>query len=124
MKYYLGLFALLLTMSCQTMRTSTSTALNVDTDLNSKTTADLVVSPNKIHFDYKPTKSERKAGFNVVINNATAAALKANGDADVLVARQYEAVYKQRMFGKKMKSIRITGYPASYKNFRKVESEK
>lgn len=106
------------------MRTSTSTALNVDTDLNSKTTADLVVSPNKIHFDYKPTKSERKAGFNVVVNNATAAALKANGDADVLVARQYEAVYKQRMFGKKMKSIRITGYPASYKNFRKVESEK
>jgi len=119
----LGSLLIILMSSCSLMRTSTSTTMNVDSSLISVTTADLQVSDTKISYTYHPKKQDRKAGLNHVISNAVAAALKENGNADVLVERQYEAVFKSRMFGKKIKSVTITGYPATYKNF-KVESYK
>ena len=118
----LGLLLIISVSSCSLLRTSTSTTMNVDSSLTSTTTADLQVSDVKISYTYYPKKQERKAGLNHVISNA-AAALKENGNADILVERQYEAVFKLRMFGKKIKSVTITGYPATYKNF-KVESFK
>ena len=119
----LGLLLIISVSSCSLLRTSTSTTMNVDSSLTSTTTADLQVSDVKISYTYYPKKQERKAGLSHVISNAVAAALKENGNADILVERQYEAVFKLRMFGKKIKSVTITGYPATYKNF-KVESFK
>lgn len=119
----LGLLLIISVSSCSLLRTSTSTTMNVDSSLTSTTTADLQVSDVKISYTYYPKKQERKAGLNHVISNAVAAALKENGNADILVERQYEAVFKLRMLGKKIKSVTITGYPATYKNF-KVESFK
>lgn len=118
-----GLLLVILVSSCSLLRTSTSTTMNVDSSLISTTTADLQVSDVKISYTYYPKKQDRKAGLNHVISNATAVALKENGNADILVERQYEVVFKSRLFGKKIKSVTITGYPATYKNF-KVEPYK
>ena len=96
----LGLLLIISVSSCSLLRTSTSTTMNVDSSLTSTTTADLQVSDVKISYTYYPKKQERKAGLNHVISNAVAAALKENGNADILVERQYEAVFKLRMFGK------------------------
>ncbi len=125
MKHFLfGLLLALFVSSCSMFRTSTSTTMNVNSSLSSTTIADLDISNVKVSYTYYPKKQDRKAGMTHVIDNAVAATLKANGNADVLVERQYEAVFKSRMFGhKKMKSVTVTGYPAIYKNFR-VESSK
>lgn len=119
MKKVLFAFSLVLTMSsCSMFRTSTSSTMEVATSLTSAGTADLQVSDKKISYTYYPKKQDRKAGISHVISNAVAAALKANGDADVLVERQYDALFKTRLFGKKIKSVTVTGYPATYKNFK------
>lgn len=125
MKHFLfGLLLALFVSSCSVFRTSTSTTMNVNSSLSSTTVADLDISNVKVSYIYYPKKQDRKAGMTHVINNAVAATLKENGNADILVERQYEAVFKSRMFGpKKVKSVTITGYPAKYKNFR-VESSK
>ena len=125
MKHFLfGLLLALLVSSCSMFRTSTSTTMNVNSSLSSATVADLEISNVKVSYTYYPKKQDRKAGMTHVINNAVAATIKENGNADVLVEKQYEAVFKSRMFGsKKVKSVTITGYPAIYKNFR-VESSK
>ena len=92
--------------------------MEVETSLVSAASADLEISNQKISYTYYPKKAERKSGFKHILNNATAAALKENGNADVLVERQYEAVVKKRLIRKdKVKSITVTGYPGTYKNF-------
>lgn len=105
--------------SCSVLRKSSSTSQNVESSLSSATIADLQVSNQKISYTYRPNKQDRKAGINHVVGNAVAAALKNSGNADVLIERQYEAIYKVRLFGgKKIKTVTVTGYPATYKNFR------
>ncbi|MDO4164425.1 MAG: hypothetical protein Q4D56_08570 [Bacteroides sp.] len=118
-----GLSLVLLLGSCSMSRTSTSTTLGVATSLTSVTSADLVVSSTKISYTYYPKKQDRKAGMAHVISNAVAAALKENGNADILVECQHEMVIKSKLFGKKIKSVTVTGYPATFKNFR-VERNK
>lgn len=112
--------------SCSMLKESSSTTMEVQSSLNSKTEADLEVSPQKISYTYIPNKRDRKAGLSHVLSNATAAALKENGNADVLVERQYDALIKYKFFGlvRKMKSVTVTGYPATYKNFRQAETSK
>lgn len=105
--------------SCSVLRKSSSTSQNVESSLKSATIADLEVSKQKISYTYRPNKQDRKAGINHVVSNAVAAALKNSGNADVLIERQYEAIYKVRLLGgKKIKTVTVTGYPATYKNFR------
>ncbi len=109
--------------SCTTMKMSTAKTMDVKSSLTSKTTADMVVSEQKISYDYYPNKKERKAGMNQVLNNAVSAALKANGDADVLVHMQYNAIIKKKLwFSKKIRQVPVSGYPATYRNFKVQES--
>lgn len=104
--------------SCSTLRKSSATVMDVETSITSKNTAELVVSDEKISYTYTPTKADRKAGLKHVEMNAVAAALKENENADVLVHKNQEVVYRINMFGcKKIKSVTVTGYPANYKNF-------
>lgn len=117
-KVFLFATMALLAASCSTIKESTSTTINVESSLTSKTTADLEVADKKISYTYTPSKKERKAGMNHVLGNAVSAALKANGDADVLVQMQYDAVIKKKLwFSKKIRQVTVTGYPATYKNF-------
>ena len=104
--------------SCSTLRKSSATVLDVETSIKSHNNAELVVSDQKISYTYLPTKADRKACLKHVKTNAVAAALKENNNADVLVHKQDEVVYRVNMFGvKKIKSVTVTGYPAVYRNF-------
>lgn len=76
--------------------------------------ADLDISPKKISFYYKVPKSVRRGGTKSVKATAVAEALKANGNADVLVAPQFEMKIRRGS----IRELTVTGYPATYKNFR------
>lgn len=96
--------------SCSSL-VKTSKSVDVNTPVETLTGADLVVSPKKITYTYKTSKAERRAGKKNVLSAAVAAALAQNGGGDVLVSPQYE--YKSNM-----KQVTVTGYPATYKNFK------
>jgi len=84
------------------------------------TFADLVVSPNKITYTYWPTDDVNRGGEANVINTAVRKALEANGRGDVLVEMQYTL----KKSGKKnVKEVTVSGYPATYKNFRNADEE-
>ena len=50
-------------------------------------------------------------------------ALKANGGGDVLIETQEAIVKRSGLFLRKIKSVTVTGYPATYKNFRNVDEQ-
>ncbi len=104
-------------VSCTTTR-KTATSMNVNDVLKSETCADLVVSDRRISYTLNPRKSVRRGGMDNVKAYAVSEALKANGSADVLVEAQFETYVRRGLFGKKIKSVTVTGYPATYKNFR------
>ena len=106
-----GALLIMLMSSCSMFRTSTSTTMQVDSSLTSVTTADLQVSDTKISYTYYPKKQDRKAGLGHVISNATAAALKENGNADILVERQYEAVFKSRLLRTRTSKYNLLNSP-------------
>ena len=103
--------------SCTTV-TKTATTVDVNNGLNSASTVDLEISSNKISYTHKTKAKERRAGKKNVINSAVSAALQANVGADVLVAPEYVTVKKLGLFGSKIKTVIVTGYPAKYKNFK------
>lgn len=122
-KIFLMAMVAMMAASCTTMKMSTAKTMDVESSLTSKTTADMIVSERKISYDYYPNKKERKAGMNQVLNNAVSAALKANGDADVLVHMQYNAIIKKKLwFSKKIRQVTVSGYPATYRYFKVQES--
>lgn len=109
------LMALMASTSCSTVK-KTSTTQDVATELTSDNTAGLAVSNQKISFYYKVPKSVRRGGNKSIIATAVSEALKANGNADVMVHMQYDARYKRG----KIREITVTGYPAAYKNFKEA----
>ncbi len=115
-----ALFATLGLASCSSVK-HTSTTVDVDTSVSSKNTADLVVAPQKISYTLKPSKAVRRCGEKAVIKTAVAEALKANGNADVLVGFQYEIKKTKNFFGKtNIKYVTVEGYPATYTNIQPV----
>ena len=59
----------------------------------------------------------RRCGQKAVIATAVAEALKANGNADVLVGFQYEIKKTRNFFGRNnIKYVTVEGYPATYVN--------
>ena len=101
--------------SCSTIRKSSVSTLDVATSMSSANTAELEVAPTKISFTYIPTRQDKKTGLKNVLNNAVTEALKANGNADVLVGMHYDAIQKRK--GKVLR-VTVSGYPAKYKNFK------
>lgn len=102
--------------SCTTIK-KTATVMDVNSVVLSGTEADLDVSPKKITFFYKVPKNVRRGGNKSAQATAVAEALKANGNADVLVSPQYEMKIKRGS----VREITVTGYPATYKDFRNME---
>lgn len=111
--------AAMMATSCSSIH-KTATVENVNTEIISLNTADLEVSNKKVTFFYKPSGAEKRGGNKNVIECAVAEALKANGNADVMVAPQY--IIKKRKG--KVKEVTVTGYPAHYTNFHKAECKK
>lgn len=107
--------AVLMLSSCSTI-THTASTEAVDTEVFNRSNADLNVSTQKITFTYNPDAAHRRAGKKAVLRAAVAKALEANGNADVLVAPQYEVKETRGLFTTKIKYVTVKGYPATYKN--------
>ena len=103
--------------SCTTVK-KTSTTIDVNNDLNSNSTVDLEVSGKRISYTYITEKKIRRGGLKNIYATAVKEALKENGNADVLVAPEYETRIRKGMFGTKVKAVIVSGYPATYQNFR------
>lgn len=119
--FILGATIVLMASSC-TIHTSTSTSVSIPTRISSRNTADLVVG-QKASTKYIPTRQERKMGINTVKQNAVADLLEKNNNADVLVAPQYTVEKKKYLFRSKILSVKVSGYPAFYKNIKPVNSQ-
>ncbi|MDD6778465.1 MAG: hypothetical protein PUD91_05480 [Bacteroidales bacterium] len=118
----LSVAAAMLATSCSTIE-KTATTRAITAPVAAAVTADLEVSPNKITYTYYPTSAVRRGGMQNIKAAAVAEALARNGNADVLIEPQTEIVQKKGFFGGfKVKSITVTGYPATYKNFRQVST--
>lgn len=115
-KAFLAALVVVLTASCSSVR-KTATAVDVNSQLSSYNVADLQVSQEKVTYEFRPTAKERRGGKTNVISCAYAAALVSNGNADVLVQPEYTMRISHGLFGKKIKEVTVTGYPAKYKNF-------
>ncbi len=115
--------AALLLPSCSSIH-KTADTLDIPTSIVSKNVADLKVNDGRITYTYKPSRQVRRGGVKNVLNAAVAEALKANGNADVLVAMQYEMKISTGFFGQKtVKYVTVSGHPAFYTNVRPAEPE-
>ena len=88
----------------------------MDTELVNRSTADLKVSDRKITYTFTPTSAHRRAGMKSMKAAAVAKALEADGDADVLVAPQFEIKKTRGLFLTKVKYITVKGYAGKYTN--------
>lgn len=87
--------------------------------LSSDSKVSLNVSPQRITYVYRPSSDDAKSlGVEQLKRNAVYEALEANGGYDVLVGTNYYITAKHGFFSKQVTSIKVSGYPATYKNFR------
>lgn len=115
----ISLLAMLGMASCTTTLNSSKTK-DFGSSAITATFADLVVSPQKITYTYKPSDDVRRGGEVNVINTAIRKALEANGGGDVLVELQTTIKKKSR---KNVTEVTVSGYPATYKNFRCADDQ-
>ena len=108
------------TLSSCTTVTQTASTENVDTSIKSYNVADLDVSPKRVTYTYETTAKTRRGGKKNILNTAVQEALKANGGGDVLVAPQFTTYHYRGLIIKKITRVTVSGYPASYKNFRQA----
>ncbi len=116
---FVAIVATLALTSCSSMH-YTATTENVDTELYNRSSADLKVSDQRVTFTYTPTKADRRGGDKSVKAAAVAALLAAHGNADVLVAPEYVI---KRGSQRKIKSVTVSGHPASYVNIHKTTKD-
>lgn len=109
--------------SCTTIY-KTSTQRDVKAPLAGAVISDLDVSDQKITYTLIPSRKVRRGGLKNCINTAISEALEKNGGGDVLVETQNAIVQRTGvLFWTKIKSVTVTGYPATYKNFRPADTE-
>lgn len=76
-------------MSCTTISKTAST-IDVNNSLTSKSDVELTIADKRISHNHRVTAKERRGGTKNVYNAAVSSALKANGNADVFVAPEYD----------------------------------
>jgi hypothetical protein len=88
--------------------------------------ASLDVAAKKINYVYYPEiKDSKSLSQDQLIKNAVYAALQSNGGGDELVGLSYYITVRRGFFVKKVRSISVSGYPATYTNFREpTEADK
>lgn len=117
--------AVLALSSCSTV-SHTARTEDVNTAILNRTSADLKVSDQKITYTFTPNDSHQRAGMKSMKAAAIQKALEANGNADVLVAPQFEIKKTRSVFTTKVKYITVSGHPATYVKFHpttKAEAE-
>ncbi len=107
-----------LTSSCAVSMTGLRSDA-VNSKILSMTVASLEVEPNPVSYLYIPSDVEAKSlSLNQLITNANYYALKEHGKGDVIIQSSYKVDGKKHLFGIKVKTITVTGYPAKYVDFR------
>lgn len=88
--------------------------------LSSDSKASLNVSSTKVSYVYRPSKDDAKTlSIEDLKKNAVYEALESNGGYDVLVGANYYVTAKHGFFfSRRVTSIKVSGYPAVYKDFR------
>lgn len=112
---------LMMAASCTTI-TKTSTTAELPQSLLSATVADLEVAHERITYTLAPSDEILRGGEANVKRAAEAEALEAYAKktgktADLLLEPEYIINKRRNFIGTKVKSITVTGRPASYKNF-------
>ncbi|MDE6513484.1 MAG: hypothetical protein K2L05_04805 [Muribaculaceae bacterium] len=97
--------------SCSSIHFTANTE-PVDSKIVSVMSAQMNVA-SRTSYTLYPTAAQRKAGEKSVKAAAVAALLEKNGNADVLVAPEFEI---KRSCGK-VKYVKVSGRPATYTNF-------
>lgn len=97
--------------SCKT-NIWTATQVPVSNVVMTNTVANLQVG-NRVTYTYHPTTADKKGGVKNCKNAAIAAMLKENGNADVIVAPEFN-------YDNTLKYVTVTGRPATYTNFKAV----
>lgn len=109
----------LLFSSCAVHKASVASTEVYSPAIETATIATLDVAQKKITYVYTPEKKDSKTlSEKQLVKNAIYMALQTNGDADELVEVNYYVSMKRGFFGKRVQSIRVSGYPATYKDFR------
>ena len=80
---------------------------------------DLAVSPQKIEYFMLVSEIVRRGGYDNVVATAVKEALESKGGGDVIVGLQSQVKYNEKG---EIESISISGFPASYVNFRSNEN--
>lgn len=122
-KFLFLLFATTLLCSCKTKMYQTAATDEVYSNIKAVVVADLDVSNEKITYTLVPNKFVQRGGLRNCINVAISEALKQNGNADVLLETQKAIVVRSGLFGRKIRSVTVTGYPARYKNFQSLDKD-
>ncbi len=121
--FVIGALAVLMS-SCSTHKAMVNTTRVNHPVIESTTMATVDVDQKRITYNYVPTLQDTKALSEAqLIQNAMYMALQANGNADVLVKVNSFVTYKKGLFGKRIKSISISGYPARYVDFREPSDD-
>lgn len=112
--------AALILSSCTTAY-KTASQRDVTAPVVAAAIADFEVSSEKITYTYIPSRKVRAGGLQNCINTAITKALEKNGGGDILIETQQAIVKRSGLFCRKIKSVTVTGYPATYKNFRNLD---
>lgn len=109
----------MLMSSCTLHKSTVKNTTVKHPSIESTTMASLNVSKIRINYNYVPERADsRKLPESRLIQNAIYKALAANGNADVLVQVNTYTTIRRGLFGRRIKSISVSGYPAYYTNFR------
>lgn len=125
MKKFLLLSLVVLSFtSCSIHKASVASTPIYSPVVETLTMASLDVSATKITFRYTPELSDsRRLPVDQLVKNAIYAALQANGNADELVGVNYYVSTRFGLFGRKVRSISVSGYPAHYIDYREPTKE-
>lgn len=117
-KLFFAAIVALCATSCNTIRTSTATTLEVFPTVTSENVADLKVSDKRESFTWTPeSKAEAKFKATAAKRSAVYALLEKTG-GDILVEPRYEVKIKYGLFSKKLVEVKVSGRPASMTNYR------
>lgn len=112
-------FVMAFASSCSVNRAMVKSTEVNHPSVETATMASLDISKKRITYTYTPTTTDSKnLSESKLIQNAVFKALEANGNADVLVQVNSMVHMRKGLFGSRVKSITVSGYPAYYVDFR------
>lgn len=116
--------SMLLFASCSLHKANVGVTSVYTPSVETTTMASLEVLGKKITYVYYPDIQDAKSlSQDQLVRNAIFEALNVNGGADELIEVNYFVTVRRGFFGKKVRSVSVSGYPANYVNFREPSAE-